>query len=134
MILIDTSAWSRLLRRRPDVLTEAVATRFNAARLAGLTPTIPGIALQELLSGVHCDERFARLLGRMQRIPIALALEGDHRMAAELANACGRHGIATTLPDCLIAAQAVRLGVPVLTCDKDFERMAPHASGLGLFP
>lgn len=133
MVILDTCVWSRLLRRRPDALTEEAAQQVAAARGAGLYPVIVGVALQELLSGVHDAQRYRRLATRMASFRVLLATEEHHRQAAELANAAGRAGIAAGLIDCLIAVQAIDAGAPVLTFDDDFRRLAETRPTLQLF-
>jgi len=51
---------------------------------------------------------------------------------SRIANACRRAGVATTTPDCLIAAQAIGRGARLFTTDQDFNLMARH-SELRLF-
>ena len=55
-----------------------------------------------------------------------LATTGDHVSAAGIANVCRTAGIATSTPDCLIAAQTIERGASLFATDGDFYTMAPH--------
>ena len=93
---------------------------------------IPGIVLQELLSGVRTDEQFDRLLAVADGFPVLTAGRDDHVLAARVSNACRLGGVSATTIDCLIAAQTIVSRGKLLTLDRDFARMAPHC-GLELF-
>lgn len=52
----------------------------------------------------------------------------DSLRAAALQRLCRRAGqTVRSLGDCLIAAVALRLDLPVMHCDRDFEVLAKHA-------
>jgi predicted nucleic acid-binding protein len=87
---------------------------------------VPGIVLQELLSGVRTEAEFTRLKAMMEGFPLVLAERADHVSAARIANGCARKGLPTSTVDCLIAALAVSRKAPLLTVDDDFAGMAPH--------
>lgn len=133
MILLDTSVLSLAFRRRrvgeaePQV---AVTLRRLVAEDASMG--VPGIVLQELLSGVRGDTEFARLKAIMDGFPLVLAKSADHVAAARIANACARKGVPTSTVDCLIAALAISRKAALFTLDIDFTRMVPHC-GLTLF-
>lgn len=94
--------------------------------------TIPGIVLQELLSGVRTDTQFSRLKEILEAFPVLMAEKHDHVLAAQIANACLRKGVATSTLDCLIAALTTSRDAFLFTLDEDFTRMAPIC-GLKLF-
>lgn len=85
---------------------------------------VPGIVLQELLSGVRTREQFERLDGVMQPFPLLLATREHHLLAARITNTCRAAGIATTTPDTLIAASTILAGGTLLTWDADFAYIA----------
>jgi predicted nucleic acid-binding protein len=85
---------------------------------------IPGIVLQELLSGVRSQEQFRELQRAMEGFPILLATKIHHVQAARIINACRKEGIACSTVDALIAALTLESGGRLFTLDKDFRRMA----------
>jgi predicted nucleic acid-binding protein len=87
---------------------------------------VPGIVLQELLSGVASREQFRRLRAAMAGFHVLLAREGDHVRAARISNACRRRGVACSAIDALIAAISIESGGALLTADADFRQIAPH--------
>ena len=134
MILLDTSVLSSAFRRRRRAKTDVWAADALAGMIAGDLPVaIPGIVLQELLSGVHDDAQFARLSALVEPFPVVMAERRDHVTGARIANTCRRKGLAPSTIDCLIAALAVERQALLFTLDDDFRSMAPHC-GLKLVP
>lgn len=129
MILLDTSVVSAVLRRKRRSGQEEETARRVAALLEGDEQVVlPGIVLQEVLSGVADRAQHQKLLdGVRHSFPVALATEGDHLKAADLSNAAAREGIALATPDALIAAQAVNRRARLFTTDGDFLRLAAVA-------
>jgi predicted nucleic acid-binding protein len=93
---------------------------------------VPGIVCQELLSGIREPAHFARMQRILEGFPFLLATKEEHVLAARVANACRKAGIATTTPDCLIAATTIVHDAWLLTTDRDFELISQH-SELRLF-
>lgn len=131
MILLDTSVLSAVLRRRKrgeaeQELTTRVETLLQGDRAIAL----PGIVLQEILSGIADQRQREKVLRAVrQSFPLVLASEGDHLKAADLASAAAGKGIALSAPDALIAAQALNRRATLFTRDGDF---APLAALAGL--
>ncbi len=122
MILVDSSAWVEFDRATGS----AVDTRLTSliADDGGVAVTEP--VLMEVLAGARDERRHAdlrRLLTSFEWIsvdPVA-----DFEGAAKLHRTCRSAGITPRgLVDCMIAAIASRTGVPVLTADADFGRIA----------
>lgn len=133
MILLDTSVLSLAFRRRAGGEQEAQVAATLRRLVARDAPMgIPGIVLQELLSGVRTAQEFDRLKGLMGGFPLVMARREDHVTAAQIANACARKGVPISTVDCLIAALATSRKAALFTLDTDFSRMAPHC-GLTLF-
>jgi predicted nucleic acid-binding protein len=127
MILLDTSVLSLAFRRRRGGEAEPqVAVTLRRLIDEDAPMGVPGIVLQELLSGVRGDTEFARLKAAMNGFPLVLARSADHVAAARIANACARKGVPTSTVDCLIAALAISRKAALYTLDRDFARMAPH--------
>ena len=133
MILLDTSVLSLAFRRRRVGEPEPqVAATLRRLVTEDAPVGVPGIVLQELLSGVRTAQEFDSLKTSMEGFPLVMAEPDDHVAAARIANACGRKGVPTSTVDCLIAALAISRRAALFTRDTDFIRMAPHC-GLTLF-
>lgn len=122
MILVDSSAWIEFQRA-----TGSPAHRRLRAAIEQDEPlATTGIVILEILAGAR-DEGHARELRRLLDRCAFLALEepSDHEAAAGLYRACRREGrTIRRLPDCLIAAVAIRTGTSLLHQDSDFEAIA----------
>ena len=93
---------------------------------------LPGVVFQEILSGVSDRAQRDKLLATVREsFPVALATEGDHIMAADLATQAAKGGVRLSMPDALIAAQAINRRARLLTTDGDFLPLA-DAAGLKL--
>jgi predicted nucleic acid-binding protein len=130
LIVLDTSVLSLAFRRRHRGLPAASDTRFELERMIGedWPLLVPGIVLQELLSGVREATEFARLRAVMGGFPVITATIADHLAAASVANACSAKGIAASSIDCLIATQTIGAGSSLFTLDEDFLRIATCCS------
>jgi predicted nucleic acid-binding protein len=125
LILVDSSAWIEFHRATGSSADRAVTAALESD--APLATT--GVVLLELLAGAR-DERQAgdlrRLLDRCHFLP--LEEPSDHESAAAIYRTCRRAGTTIRrLPDCLIAAVAIRAGVTLLHRDADFDAIARHA-------
>lgn len=129
MILLDTSVLSVVLRRRKKGEAEQeLATRVETLLQGDRTIALPGIVLQEILSGIADQRPRDKILHAIrQSFPLLLASEGDHLKAADLASAAARKGIALSTPDALIAAQALNRRAALFTRDADFLPLAALA-------
>lgn len=119
MILVDTSVWIEVFRRRSPLDLEQVAAWDD---IATCLPVV-----QEVLQGFQ-DERAFRMAGEaMLALPIVespLSQPVFHEAVRlyRMARATGitiRSGV-----DCLIAACALRHDLEVLHRDRDFEALA----------
>jgi predicted nucleic acid-binding protein len=126
VILVDTSAWIEFQRATGS----GADARLTKAIESGEELATTGVVVMELLAGAR-DERQAtdlqRLLGRCRFVP--LVEPSDHESAAALYRAGRRGGVTfRRLPDCLIAAVAIRIDAPVLARDADFDAIADYSS------
>ncbi len=126
MILLDTSVLSVVLRRRKrGEAEEALATRLAILLKTDEQVGVPGIVLQELLSGVTEQKQAEKLLTAIREsFVVVLATEGDHLKGADLVTLAARKGVALSTPDALIAAQALNRRASLFTTDQDFVRLA----------
>ena len=125
MILVDSSAWIEFQRATGSSADRRLASAIEADEpLATM-----GLVLLEILAGAR-DEQHARDLRRLLDRCHFLPLEDpfDFESAAALYRACRHEDIMIRrLPDCLIAAVAMRTGVALLHQDADFDAIARHA-------
>ncbi len=123
MILADTSAWIEYLRRTGSPVNHRFRELLARGDLAVTDPV-----MMEVLAGAPNEER-ARKLRRLLASCEFLPASGptDYEQAAALYRACRRGGeTIRALTGCVIAAVAIRVGVPVLHADTDFEALARH--------
>lgn len=89
---------------------------------------MPGIVLQETLSGIRSPRQFsdlsAKLLAAFTVLPEGVA---EHVEAARLKNTCLSKGLNVSGIDCLIAACAIIGSHELFAADEDFKAIARHA-------
>jgi predicted nucleic acid-binding protein len=130
VILIDTSVLSRVFRRRqPGPVERRLHVVFERLMLSEAPLGLPGIVLQEALSGLASQREFDDLAARfLGAFSVISATTADHVAAARLRNVCMRRGVNASGVDCLIAATAIGGGHELLTLDADFGRIAKHSA------
>lgn len=128
MIVVDTSIMSLVFRRKTGDRASTHIERMNHFIEEDAPLGIPGIVLQELLSGVKLPGQFEELAESVSGFTIMLAEERDHIRAAQINNVCRAQGVTSSATDCLIAAQTVRTNGKLYTLDDDFSRIAQHCS------
>lgn len=125
MIVLDTSILSLALRRRRSVGNDPPQVLVLRELIVADAPlAVPGIVVQELLSGVRADKQFHKLRNALTGYSVLLATEFHHIRAAQISNACRNKGIACSTVDALIAALTVEEGGRLFTTDADFQRIA----------
>lgn len=129
MILLDTSVLSRVFRRRRMGPEERRVQAVVEDLMSGEVPLgVPGIVLQEVLSGVRSPKQFADLERRLlASFSIVNPSTRDHIEAARLTNKCLAAGLSASGPDCLIAVLAIAGGHELFAMDEDFRSLARHA-------
>ncbi|MBK5306284.1 MAG: PIN domain nuclease [Frankiaceae bacterium] len=121
MILVDTSAWIEFLRG-----TESQVCR-EVERLLGGDLAVTDPVVMEVLAGARDDKHLHDLRGMLGRAEMLRCNALDYPTAALLYRRCRQQGeTVRRLLDCLIAAAAIRHGVPVLHSDADFDALARH--------
>ena len=85
-----------------------------------------GIIRQECLSGIRARPQYVKLKEILDGFPDDLAIGEDHLRASEFFNDCRKGGVQGGAADFMICAQSVRLGIPILTLDKDFTEYAKY--------
>jgi hypothetical protein len=134
VILLDTSVLSRVLRRQRPGPAELRLRAAFAGLMAGEAPVgLPGIVLQEVLSGVRSLTQFTELRDHLLSAFAIVPASVDHHVeAARLRNLCASRGTNVSGLDCLIAASTIAGGHRLFAIDRDFEAIARH-SPLELF-
>jgi predicted nucleic acid-binding protein len=121
-----------MVLRRDRVDEEHAHVRlFRSCIEAGHRLFLLGPVLQELLDGIRSAQQFSRLLSALAPMPLAPLRRDTYVLAAKMRNDCRTIGIQASPTDFLIAAACIDSGYPLLTTDKDFERIATY-SGLVL--
>ncbi len=119
MTVLDTSVLSLAFRRHGRAAIEPRSVQVLRRLVVENRPLLlPGIVLQELLSGVRSAGDSRRLRSSLEGFPLHLATEADHVRAAEISNACRRAGVTCGTVDTQIAAIAVA-ALPRLTAPSE---------------
>ena len=124
--IVDTSVWSRALRRKRQDLsaTEGVLIGELTELIREGRSRIIGPVRQELLSGIKSPSQFDKLRHRLQAFTDEPLATSDYEAAAEAGNQCRAQGIAVSSVDILICAVALTRQWSVFTTDPDFRNYA----------
>jgi hypothetical protein len=128
VILIDTSVLSRVFRRRrPGPEERRLRAVFDELMASDEPLGVPGMVLQEVLTGVRshrqCGDLSGKLLAAFTIVPAGIL---EHVEAARLRNVCLGKGLNVSGVDCLIAACAIKGNHELFAVDQDFEAIAKH--------
>lgn len=126
MIFVDTSVWSLAFRRKQQQTDCPVVAQLKYLIETDEPLLVAGIVLQELLTGLKEEAQFNRMYRLITGFTLVVANESHHKLAAQIANACRKNGVATTATDCLIAAMTINHNAQLLTTDQDFSYMAKY--------
>lgn len=119
--ILDTSALVVFIRRSRPPALEPVADAARGELEAGQA-LLSAVTAAELLVGSRGETATGPLLELLARLPVVDAGREVARVAGLMGAAARQAGATIPLPDLLIAATAVWLDVPLLTCDSDFRR------------
>ena len=119
MVLVDTSVWIEVFRK-PTRLKLESAVDFD-----DVVTCLP--VIQEVLQGFDDERAFVLAREAMHALPVVESPLArpvfDH--AADMYRAARRAGLTVRSGvDCLIAACALRHGLEVLHCDRDYDMLA----------
>jgi len=133
-LLVDTCAWSLLLRRR----VKATMSDAERTMLAALTDAIQdgrvaiiGPIRQEILSGIREAAQFEKLRGALESFPDEQLTTAHYEEAARLFNICRQRGVECGASDVLICSVALRGKLDILTSDAGLERCMEVLRGEG---
>ena len=124
MLLVDTSAWIEIFRRPPGLTLDDISD--DRERIVTCLPVI-----QEVLQGFDDERAFRIAHTAMHALPCVEAAMTRSLIdeAVDLYRRARRAGVTVRSSiDCLIAACAVRHGLTVVHCDRDFPALARVAS------
>jgi len=129
VILFDTSVLSRVFRRRRAGPEErSLQVVFEDLMASDVRLGLPGIVLQEVLSGIRSHRQFSDLTVKLlSAFTIVSAGVSEHVEAARIKNVCLRKGLNVSGVDCLIAACTITGSHELFALDEDFEAIAMHA-------
>ena len=123
-VLADTSAWIEYLRRTGSPANIAVRRLLASQELL-----VTDVVTLELMAGARDDADELRLEALLATAEATPVIPEDWRAAARLQRRCRARGeTVRRSADCLIGAVALRVGVPVLHADADFEVLARHTT------
>jgi len=125
-VIVDSSAWIDYFRDRDTPVTAVLDHALADDRTPLMTTDVIRL---EILAGAERDG-VRRLMNRALAAceDVHQAPRADVDDAVALFQQCRRGGETVRSPvDCLIAAIAIRTGVPVLHNDADFDVLARHS-------
>jgi hypothetical protein len=120
VLLVDTSAWIEVFRRDPLITLDDITD--DRDRIATCLPVI-----QEVLQGFDDERAFRVAQTAMYALPCVEASLSRTLVdrAIDLFRLARRAGVTVrSSTDCLIAACAVRHGLSVVHCDRDYRHLA----------
>jgi predicted nucleic acid-binding protein len=116
---VDTSAWIDFFRRRDGNLGDTVADLIERDQAI-----LAGPVMAELLRGVRGSKEAGQLKMLLEALPYVEVQRTDWETAGNSLRELRLRGLTLALTDAVIAAVALRHGLPVLTLDKDFEHLS----------
>ncbi|MGZ6984819.1 MAG: type II toxin-antitoxin system VapC family toxin [Ilumatobacteraceae bacterium] len=122
MLIADTSAWVEWLRSTGSQANVAFREALGAELVV-----LPEPVKTELLLGARNRAEVTTLRSLLETVDLELVHpRDDFESATELFHTARQRGVTISgVMDCLIAAMALRLELPVLHHDRDFARLAP---------
>ncbi len=126
-LIVDTSVWSLVLRRRQVDENDPFVRAFRNHVERGNCIHLIGVVLQELLDGVESPKDCDRLIELLKPFPLMSTGRETHILASQLRNRCRRKGVQAGPIDFLIAAVCIENNYPLLTADQDFSHIAKHS-------
>jgi predicted nucleic acid-binding protein len=126
MIIIDTTVWSKVFRRKKiSVEDQHIVNAFYA--ISDIKNEILiGPVRQEILSGIADYNVFSSLKPKLDGANNYEVQLDDHDLAAEYCNFCRKNGIQGSPTDFIICAVAYRYNFEIFTEDRDFIHYKKH--------
>ncbi len=124
-VVVDTSVWSEVFRKKNP--SERIRSFLECLISDEAELLIPGMVLQEILSYIRDEKLFSYIQMELLGFHILEAEVEDHIYAAGVSKQLSSRGISAKTVDLLISAQSIRRSAPILTLNRDFERIAKHS-------
>jgi predicted nucleic acid-binding protein len=121
-LLVDSCVWSEAYRKNGSPTAKVILAEI----LRNNTGSLIGAVRQEVLTGVKSERQYVSLRDVLREFENVEVNAEDHEIAAMLSNKCQSVGLQGSHVDFLLCAVAIRLDLPILTYDKDFQRFAKH--------
>jgi predicted nucleic acid-binding protein len=118
-MIVDTSAWVEYLKATGSFCD----LHLQQGLLQGRTLLLPSVVLQEVLQGARSPSHYMALQRELEQLPMfePLNVHDLHRQAALLYARCRWQGFTVRSPmDCVVAACALEVDMPLLARDRDF--------------
>jgi predicted nucleic acid-binding protein len=125
-LVVDTSVWSRFLRRRKTNDDDPFVVRLRYHLEGRDCIHLIGPILQELLDGVKERKHFDLLRDYLAPFPLVEMTREDFVEASLVRNLCRSNGVQASPTDFLICAVCIRRNYPLLTADRDFTHISAY--------
>ncbi|HWG19247.1 MAG TPA: PIN domain-containing protein [Terracidiphilus sp.] len=123
--MVDSCAWSLLLRRRDQTALRGAEQLIVAALKEAIQDghvLIIGPIRQEVLSGIKEASQFEKLRRKLEAFEDEPLRTVHYEEAAHLYNLCRSRGVECGPTDILICAAAIQMRCSILTCDGGMKR------------
>lgn len=124
-VLVDSCAWSLVLRRRDKTVLSREEQLIRDALTGAIqdgTVVMIGPIREEVLTGIRDPAQFEQLRTRLAAFRDEPLTTAHFEEAARLFNLCRSRGVECGATDILICAVAVERGWSILTYDQGLER------------
>ena len=131
MIVVDTSAWIKLLRNHESPVRRTLHQLLEQEADLAVTEVV----VAELLAGATSESHRDALRSRLLAFPV-LSLRGlrGFEQAADLHRTARSRGVTVRrLADCLVAAPCIAAQATLLHADRDFDELS-RVSDLRIHP
>ncbi len=123
-VLVDTSIWSEILRRRKTINLQI--HKIMTSLIQDGNVSIIGPIRQEILSGIKERAQFDKLKEHLECFDDIEMNSDVYELAAEFCNTCRGKGVQGSPVDFLICAVASYYKMEIYTTDKDFNHYKKH--------
>jgi len=124
MIVVDTCVLSEAFRKKTRLRNSQIVECLSQMIRDDWPLIIPGIVLQEFLTGFTIEKTFQKALDALRGFKVNYADFEDHLMAARIRSQCHKKGVQSSSIDALIAAMTINLNGRLLTIDNDFKNIS----------
>jgi predicted nucleic acid-binding protein len=136
-ILVDSCAWSLLLRRKNKAALSSEEQRMVVSLGEAIQDgrvAIIGPIRQEVLSGIKETAQFERLRSAIEAFPDTPITTGHYEEAARFFNLCRSRGVECGAIDLLLCAVASKERWSILTTDCGLKHCIDVLRAEGVFP